>query len=76
MFFSREDLGDHNPFHPTADFLNPFHLQTEHGQALGQFVYGPIKVDVLFEPLNCYFHRRPSDFIELHPNEDKAKEKE
>ena len=53
--------GDHLPYYDAlegaAGLLDAFHLHTQHGDALAQFLNGPVEVDVFLEPVISDFHR-------------------
>ena len=56
MFVAREDLCDDDAVQFAAYFFHALDFEAEQGEPLGQFVRGPVKMDVLAEPVKRDFH--------------------
>ena len=56
MLVLGNDLGDDDAFEFAAELFGALHLDTEHGEPLGEFGRRPIELNVLFEPVKGCFH--------------------
>lgn len=65
MFVSGDDLGDDDAFEVGGMGFDAFDFEAEHGEAFGEFIGGPVKVDELAEPVESDFHGVGEGGLEL-----------
>jgi hypothetical protein len=58
VFVAGQNFGNDDTFELTGETDNILHLNSHHGEAFHGFFYGPVEVDVLFEPISGNFHEQ------------------